>query len=92
MAKYIQISTQIYNVYLKYIAPEDIHVYSIDEVKNRWYVRTNVSAAAPEGAQVLSNPDDKACSAFITAEALSEKELRTKLNDTEILAVYRVLD
>ena len=67
-------------------------VYSIDEVKNRWYVRTNVSAAAPEGAQVLSNPDDKACSAFITAEALSEKELRTKLNGTEILAAYRVLD
>ena len=32
MAKYIQISTQIYNVYLKYVAPEDIHVYSIDEV------------------------------------------------------------
>ena len=30
--KYIQVSTQIYNVYLKYIAPEDIHVYSIDEV------------------------------------------------------------
>lgn len=32
MAKYIQVSTQIYNVYLKYIAPEGIHVYSIDEV------------------------------------------------------------
>ena len=32
MAKYMEISTQIYNVYLKYIAPEDIHVYSIDEV------------------------------------------------------------
>ena len=32
MAKYIQISTQVYHVYLKYIAPEDIHVYSIDEV------------------------------------------------------------
>ena len=32
MAKYIQISTQVYNIYLKYIAPEDIHVYSIDEV------------------------------------------------------------
>lgn len=32
MAKYIDVSTQIYNVYLKYIAPEDIHVYSIDEV------------------------------------------------------------
>ena len=32
MAYYIQYSTRIYNVYLKYIAPEDIHVYSIDEV------------------------------------------------------------
>lgn len=32
MAHYIDYSTRIYNVYLKYIAPEDIHVYSIDEV------------------------------------------------------------
>ena len=32
MAKYMEISTRIYNIYLKYIAPEDIHVYSIDEV------------------------------------------------------------
>jgi len=32
MAYYIDYSTQIYNIYLKYIAPEDIHVYSIDEV------------------------------------------------------------
>lgn len=32
MAYYIEYSTQIYNIYLKYIASEDIHVYSIDEV------------------------------------------------------------
>ena len=32
MAKYVQWSAKIYNVYLKYAAPEDIHVYSIDEV------------------------------------------------------------
>lgn len=32
MSHYIEYSTQIYNIYLKYIAPEDIHVYSIDEV------------------------------------------------------------
>ena len=32
MAFYIEYSTRIYEVYLKYIAPEDIHVYSIDEV------------------------------------------------------------
>ncbi len=32
MAHYVQCSTKIYEVYLKYVAPEDIHVYSIDEV------------------------------------------------------------
>ena len=32
MAYYIKYSTDIYNIYLKYIAPEDILVYSIDEV------------------------------------------------------------
>jgi len=32
MAHYIKVSTQVYQTYLKYIAPEDIHVYSIDEV------------------------------------------------------------
>ncbi len=32
MAKYIEYSTKIYSIYLKHIAPEDIHVYSIDEV------------------------------------------------------------
>ena len=32
MALYMEYSTKIYNIYLKYIAPEDIHIYSIDEV------------------------------------------------------------
>lgn len=32
MALYIEYSTRIYEIYLQYIAPEDIHVYSIDEV------------------------------------------------------------
>ena len=32
MAHYITVSRKIYQIYLKYIAPEDIHVYSIDEV------------------------------------------------------------
>ena len=32
MARYIEVSSRIYDIYLKYIAPEDIHVYSIDEV------------------------------------------------------------
>jgi len=32
MALYVEYSTRIFDIYLKYIAPEDIHVYSIDEV------------------------------------------------------------
>lgn len=32
MALYIEYSTRIYQVYLKYFSPDDIHVYSIDEV------------------------------------------------------------
>lgn len=32
MAHYMEYSTKIYEIYLRYIAPEDIHVYSIDEV------------------------------------------------------------
>ncbi len=32
MGHYMKYSTKIYNTYLKYLAPEDIYVYSIDEV------------------------------------------------------------
>lgn len=32
MAYYMELSTHIYQLYLQYVAPEDIHVYSIDEV------------------------------------------------------------
>ena len=32
MAKYLEVSGKVYGVYLRHIAPEDIHVYSIDEV------------------------------------------------------------
>lgn len=32
MALYIEYGTRIYNIYKSFIAPEDIHVYSIDEV------------------------------------------------------------
>ena len=32
MSYYMKYSTKIYNIYLRYVAPEDIHVYSIDEV------------------------------------------------------------
>ena len=32
MALYMKVSSLIYSIYLRYVAPEDIHVYSIDEV------------------------------------------------------------
>lgn len=31
MARYLQVSARIYEIYLKYVSEEDIHVYSIDE-------------------------------------------------------------
>jgi len=32
MAKYMEVSAKIYGIYLRYVAPEDIFAYSIDEV------------------------------------------------------------
>ncbi len=32
MSRYMEVSAEIYGIYLKYVAPEDIHIYSIDEV------------------------------------------------------------
>ena len=32
MARYVEVSRQIYNIYLRHVAPEDIHPYSVDEV------------------------------------------------------------
>lgn len=32
MARYVEVSTEIYNIYLNFAAAEDIHVYSVDEV------------------------------------------------------------
>ena len=32
MSLYMQTSTKIYEIYLQYVAPEDMHVYSVDEV------------------------------------------------------------
>lgn len=47
MARYIEYSTRIYNIYTQYVAPEDIHVYSIDEVfmDATDYLRTRGSSA-----------------------------------------------
>jgi len=32
MARYLELSTEIYNIYCRHVSPDDIHVYSIDEV------------------------------------------------------------
>ena len=32
MAEYMRVSTQIFNIYQRFVSPEDIHVYSVDEV------------------------------------------------------------
>ncbi len=32
MARYIEVSTQIYDIYLRFISAEDMHIYSVDEI------------------------------------------------------------
>ena len=32
MSRYLEVSRMINDIYMKYVAPEDIHVYSVDEV------------------------------------------------------------
>ena len=47
MAAYMDMSSQIYRIYLKYVAPEDIHVYSVDEVfidLTRYLITKNITA------------------------------------------------
>ena len=49
MAHYMEYSTKIYEIYLKYIAPEDIHVYSIDEVFMDVTAYLKTYALSPKG-------------------------------------------
>lgn len=67
-------------------------VYSIDEVKNRWYVRVKAGTPLPEGCTALVNPDDAECEAFVTGSELNEKEVRALCPEGSVLACYRVLD
>ena len=55
MSYYIEYSTRIYNIYLKYVAPEDIHVYSIDEVfiDGTDYLKTNGMSARDFAMQMI---------------------------------------
>lgn len=55
MAHYIEYSTKIYEIYLRYIAPEDIHVYSIDEVfmDVTAYLKTYALSARELAARII---------------------------------------
>lgn len=58
MTMYMEYSTKIYDIYLKYIAPEDIHVYSIDEVfmDVTHYLKTYHMTTAKElASQIISD-------------------------------------
>lgn len=47
MSRYMENSTKIYSIYMKYVSPDDIHVYSIDEVfidATQYLKRYNLSA------------------------------------------------
>lgn len=55
MAHYMECSARIYEVYLKYVAPEDIHVYSIDEIfmDATSYLNSNKLSAREFAMQII---------------------------------------
>ncbi|MBQ1892672.1 MAG: DNA methylase [Clostridia bacterium] len=57
MAKYMEVSTEIYNIYLRRISPEDIHVYSVDEVfiDATSYLKTRGVTARQLAAQLIND-------------------------------------
>ncbi len=57
MAMYMEYSTKIYDIYLRYVAPEDIHVYSIDEVfmDVTHYLKTYHMIAKELASQIISD-------------------------------------
>lgn len=57
MSHYMEYSTKIYQVYLKYVAPEDIHVYSIDEVfmDVTSYLKLNGLSAREFGKKIIQD-------------------------------------
>ena len=75
MAHYIDVSSKIYGIYLKYIAPEDIHVYSIDEVFMdvtdylKSYKKTAVSTSSPAHELAMTMIRDVLSQTGITATA-----------------------
>ena len=56
MKKYMKYSTDIYNVYLKYFSPDDIYVYSIDEVfiDVTYYLKTYNMKAVQLATEVIN--------------------------------------
>ncbi len=68
MALYMEYSTRIYEIYLKYIAPEDMHVYSIDEVfmDVTQYLNTYQTTPRQLAKKIM---EDVLCETGITATA-----------------------
>ena len=91
MAHYIEVSSKIYKTYLKYIAPEDIHVYSIDEVimdvtayLGSYKLTAREQTEQREQSQAcLQNAESRRMS---TARQLAMKIIRDVLSQTGITA------
>lgn len=60
MAYYIEHSTRIYKIYLNYIAPEDIHVYSIDRSVHG---RNGLSVHLRSHGTRIGKKNDRRCTA-----------------------------
>ena len=76
MARYMEISAEVYQIYLRYIAPEDICVYSVDEV---FIDATNYLATYRKTARQLAEQ--------MIADVLREAEKLARAGVKELLVI-----
>ena len=83
MAKYMEYSTRIYSIYLRHVAPEDIHVYSIDEVFiDRSFPEDNAPTRKPRTGMLgkyLNNPEYDLAGSFVIGDRYTDVELAKNL-------------
>ena len=85
MKKYMEVSAQIYGVYLRYISPEDIHVYSIDEcfIDITPYLKMYKRSPKEMAIMLMDADDEWLCEAYMKTDytKLTADDFQQTLNN-----------
>ena len=67
-------------------------VYSVEEIRSRWYARLGDDAAVPGAKALHAAGAAKGESAWLTEEKLTPSEVKALLDGREVKSLYRVLE